>query len=170
MPATTQPPPHAMHNPWGTFDVQPTSTGLRFQIETVDPRNGWIAAGLTAKSVTATLWLAPGFWRGAGMLLLLLALDALYFFAALRRARLSWIEVRPDGLTIWDDARYPDRAKFFDRRSISERQLDCDTGLTFRYGVHDVQASTPFWSEREFEVFHDMFERAVAKLWFNQNL
>mgnify|MGYP000896389305 CR=1 FL=1 len=30
MPATTQPPPHAIHNPWGTFDVQPTSTGLRF--------------------------------------------------------------------------------------------------------------------------------------------
>ena len=64
----------------------------------------------------------------------------------------------------------PDVTHFFDQRGIEQRRLDFDTGLTLRYGIHEVQATPPFAIEREFEIFSVQLEQAVSRLWYQQNL
>ncbi len=165
-----QAPPPDAHNPFGTYAVDPTPTGIRFQVLTQDPRCALYLTALIGKSVVLALMGYSGVFLFIATLLPLLTLDAVLYLLCLRRTRLTWIEVRPDGLTVTPDIRKPDQARFFDRRAIARRELDCDAGLSLRYGIFDVQATPPFADEREFEVFHAHFEKACAKIWFHQNL
>lgn len=55
-------------------------------------------------------------------------------------------------------------------RCRTNRQLDCDVGLSFRYGIHDIAATPPFAIPREFEIFEVQLEQAIARLWLQENL
>ena len=162
----TTPPPG---NPYGTYFVQPTDHGLKFQVCVRDPRNTLILIALIGKSI-AFAWLATtGFWRFLGSLVMLLVLD-IVFYVCIAGIRLSWIEVRPDGLVITPRIDDEASAQFFDRRAITSRQLDFDQGLTFRYGIHDIRGTPGFANEREFEIFEMQLEQAIARLWHQENL
>lgn len=158
-----------IRNPYGTYTVQPTPTGIRFQVSTQHPHNKWVLTGLIVKSFGLALLAYTGFWNFLGAIALLLLLDA-FFFLCIRRIKLVWVEVRPDGLAITPDITTPNITKFFDRRAITQRQLDFDEGLTFRYGIFDLQATPPFANEREFEIFQVQLEHAISRLWHQQNL
>jgi hypothetical protein len=159
----------ATSNPYGTYTVQPTPTGIRFQVSTQHPHNKWVLTGLIGKSF-ALAWLTySGFWNFLGALMLFLILDVV-LFVCIRRIKLIWVEVRPDGLAITPEISMPDTKMFFDRRAITQRQLDFDAGFTFRYGIFDVQATQPFADDREFEIFQVQFEQAISRLWHQQNL
>jgi hypothetical protein len=171
MPATifTTTPRSAARDPYGSYRVWPTQTGICFQVSAHYPGNKWLLSALILKSLVLAAFTYNGVLPFLASLLLLLALDAL-FYLAVRRVLLVWIEVRPDGLSIWPDASQPDCKSFFDRRDITQRQLDFEGGLTFRYGIHDVQATPPFACTREFDIFTQQFEQAVSRLWHQQNL
>ena len=171
MPATASgaAPSSAIANPYGSYNVDPTATGLRFQVSVRDPRNSTILAALIAKSLLLALLTYSGFFAFIGTIILLLALDAL-LYVSISRTLLHWIEVRPDGLTITPDINAEASQQFFDRRGISRRELDYEAGLTFRYGIHDIRATPGFASEREFEIFEVQFEQAIARLWHQENL
>jgi len=173
MPATASgtAPPSPSSNPYGTYTVVPTATGIRFQVSTRHPHDKWVLAGLIVKSLglAGLTYSYSGLWNALGAVPLLLILDAL-FFLCIRRIKLVWVEVRPDGLTITPKISTPDVTKFFDRRGITQRQLDFDQGLTFRCGIFDVQATPPFANEREFEIFQVQLEQAISRLWHQQNL
>jgi len=156
-------------NPYGTYTVLPTATGIRFQVSTHHPNNKWLSAGLILKSFLLAALAYDGFWNLLGTLALLLILDAL-FYLGMRRIQLAWIEVRPDGLAITPNINAPDVTRFFDRRAITQRHLDFDAGLTFRYGIYDVEATPPFANEREFDIFSLQLEQAISRLWHQQNL
>lgn len=173
MPATASDaaPPSASSNPYGIYTVVPTATGIRFQVSTHHPLNKWVLAGLIVKSIAlaALTYAYSGLWNALGALALLLVLDPL-FFLCIRRIKLVWVEIRPDGVAITPEVRKPEVTKFFDRRGITQRQLDFDQGFTFRYGIFDVQATPPFANEREFEIFQLQLEQAISRLWHQQNL
>jgi len=158
-------------NPYGTYRVEPTAAGIRFQVSTHHPHNKWALTGLIAKTVgfAVSTYHYTGFWNALGALPLLLVLDLLLFLC-IRRIKLVWIEVRADGLTITPEITTPQIDSFFNRRRITQRQLDFDQGLTFRYGIYDVQATPPFANAREFEIFQVQFEQAISRLWHQQNL
>ena len=163
--------PSATSNPYGTYTVVPTATGIRFQVSTRHPGDKWVLTGLTIKSL-GLAWLTyafSGLWNAFGALPLFLLFNALLFFC-IRRTKLVWVEVRPDGLSITSEINTPDIERFFDRRGITQRQLDFDQGFTFRYGIFDVQATLPFANEREFEIFSVQLEQAISRLWHQQNL
>ena len=161
----------AVSSPWGTYKVWPTPTGICFQVSTHHPQNKWVLAGLIVKSLglAALTYAYSGFWNALGVLPLLLLLDALLILC-IRRIKLVWVEVRPDGLTITPEITTPDIRTFFNRVGITQRQLDFDQGFTFRYGIFDVQATPPFANPREFEIFQVQFEQAISRLWLQQNL
>ncbi len=156
-------------NPYGTYWVRPTDHGLQFQVSVRDPRNHTLLIALIGASLALALATYSGFWSFAGAFLLLLVLLPLPYFC-FARIRLTWIEVRPDGLAITQNAARHDSCQFFDRRAISHRELGFDTGLTFRYGIHDVQATPAFADEREFEILEVQLEQAIARLWHQSNL
>jgi|SRR6185369_7168298 hypothetical protein len=158
----------AATNPYGSSHVWPTDNGICFQV-TTHPGNLWLGLALPLKSVGLAVLCHDGFWSFLGLLGLLLALDP-FLYLALRRVRLAWIEVRPDGFTIIQNASKPKNAQFFDQRAIASRQVDFETGLTLRYGIHDVLATPPFAIEREFDIFSVQLEQAVSRLWHRQNL
>ena len=167
MPASAAHP--AGGNPYGTYAVEPTATGIRFQVSTYHPRNKWLLAGLLIKSLALAFLTYAGFRNFLTTLVLLLLLNT-GFYLGLRRIRLVWVEVRPDGLTITPNVARPAAAQFFDRRAITDRQLDFDGGLTFRYGIFDVQATPPFANHREFDIFSVQIEQSISRLWHQQNL
>ena len=177
--ATTTPPGTA--SPWGTYFVEPTEHGLRFQVSVRDPRNTLVLTALIISTAALAFLACTGFWSFLWLLLQLLVLDgALYPFLA--EIRLIWIEVRPDGLAVTPKIEKKRSKKsaeasgekssehFFNRRGIINRELDFDQGLTFRYGIHDIRATPGFANEREFEVFEVHFEQAIARLWHQENL
>ena len=169
MPASGAAPHAAGSNPYGTYTVEPTAAGIRFQVSAHHPRNKWLLAGLLLKSF-ALAWITyASLLDFLATLVLLLLLNAA-FYLGLRRVRLLWIEVRADGLTITPNVTRPGSAQFFDRRAITDRQLDFDGGLTFRYGIYDVQATPPFANDREFDIFSVQIEQAISRLWHQQNL
>src|SRR5262245_8816867 len=96
----------AAQNPYGNYLVSETGNGIRFQVTTHHPGNLRFGAALALKSLGLAAVLHAGFWNFLGVLVLLLALDVL-FYLGLRRVRLSWVEVRPDGFTITPDAARP---------------------------------------------------------------
>lgn len=156
-------------NPYGTYTVRPTDLGLELQISVRDPRNHKLLIALVGASVALALATYASVWSFAATLLLLLVLLPLPYFC-FAGIRLTWVEVRPDGLAITPNIAKPDKRQFFDRRAISHRELGFDTGLTFRYGIHDVHATPAFADEREFELFEEHFEKAIARLWHQENL
>jgi hypothetical protein len=159
----------APSNPYGTYFVQPTDHGLRFQVSVRDPRNTLILTILVGKSIVVALLASAGWWRFLLMLGQLFILDAL-FYSCVARTRLTWIEVRPDGLVITPKINQEASSQFFDRRAITSRALDFDQGLTLRYGIHDIRATPGFADEREFEIFELQLEQAIARLWHQENL
>jgi hypothetical protein len=161
-------PQSAIPNPYGNYWVRPTEHGLEFQVSVRDPRNNRLLAALIGKSLALALLTYAGFFSFVGVLILFLMLDAL-LYPCLVQIKLIWIEVRPDGLAITGDIAEAQSKKFFDRRAITQRELDYDAGLTFRYGIHDI-ATPPFASLREFEIFQVHFEQAIARLWHQENL
>src|SRR5262245_55565219 len=96
---------------WGSYDIRPTDTGIRLQIRVMHPRNDFVLGALIASSILIALIAATILWTFAGTLLLLLTLVPLAYLA-LYATRLTWIEVRPDGLAITRDAARPDRCRF----------------------------------------------------------
>src|SRR5690349_12359442 len=105
----------AAANPYGNYHVWPTDHGICFQVTTHHPDNKWVGLALGLKSVALATLFHAGFWNFLGLLVLLLGLDGLLYLG-LRRVRLAWIEVRPDGLAITQDAAKPDEKHFFDQR------------------------------------------------------
>jgi hypothetical protein len=158
-------------NPFGTYAVWPTPTGINFQVSVHDPKNKWLLASLIVKSLILAVltYFISGLLSSLGVLPVMLGLDALLYLC-IRRIKLIWIEVRPDGLTITPDITAQDVKTFFDRQGITQRELSFDEGFTFRYGIFDVQATPPFAIEREFEIYENQFEKAISKLWFQENL
>jgi hypothetical protein len=158
----------AVPDPYGTYWVRPTEHGLQFQVSVRDPRNNSLLAALIGKSIVLALLTCAGFWTFIGVLVTLVGLDLLLYLC-LMRSKLIWIEVRPDGLVIQPDIADENSERFFKSRAITQRALDFDAGLTFRYGIHDI-ATPPFASLREFEIFQVHFEMAIARLWHQENL
>ena len=159
----------AASNPYGNYRVSETPNGICFQVTTHHPDNKWVAASLFAKTILLVALFHNGIWSFLGMLCLLLPLDGVFYFF-IRRIRLAWIEVRPDGFSVTQDAARPDVAHFFDRRAVERHELGFDTGVALRYGIHDVQATPPFVIPREFEIFSIHFEKTVSRMWHQQNL
>lgn len=169
MPFATTTTPPGTANPWGTYFVEPTEHGLRFHVSVRDPRNTLVLAALIVSSAALAFLACSGFWSFLWLLLQLLVLDAA-LYPCLAQTRLTWIEVRPDGLAITPKTDKKTTRQFFNRRGIINHQLDFDQGLTFRYGIYDVRATPGFANEREFEVFEVHFEQAIARLWHQENL
>lgn len=174
MPATTSSaaPQSGVSDPYGNYKVWPTDLGIAFQIGVRNPDNNVVAVLLVAKTLGVAWLTYSGFWNCLGLLVLLLSLDALLYFGLyfyIAGSKLIWIEVRPDGLAITFDIADPSSARFFDRRAITQRELDYDAGLSFRFGIHDI-ATPPMASDREFQIFQAHFEKAIARLWHNENL
>ena len=55
-----------------------------------------------------------------------------------RRVRLAWIEVRPDGFTITQNASKPENTQFFDQRAIASSQSVASSEVVkaFRMPAH----------------------------------
>jgi hypothetical protein len=160
----------ASTNPYGNYLVWETDNGISFQATTYHPAANFRFGGaLALKSLVLAVLLHGGFWNFLGLLAVLFPFDLLLYFA-FRRVRLAWIEVRPDGFTITPDSRRPKESHFFDRRGIEDRQLEFDTGLTLRYGIHDLRALPAFAIEREFEIFSQQLEEVISRVWHQQNL
>jgi hypothetical protein len=71
-------------NFWGSYRVEPTPNGIRFQVSVRDPHNNLLLAALIAFTFALAIVTYAGFWTFIGMLLLLLMLggDPLFQFRA----------------------------------------------------------------------------------------
>jgi hypothetical protein len=156
-------------NPWGTYDIRPTEHGIEFRLSVRDPRNNILLAALVALSIALAFFACAGFWSFLFLLIQLLVLGG-GLHVCLAGTTLAAIEVRPDGLRITPRIDEPRSAQFFDRRSITNPQLDFSEGLTFRYGIYDIRATPAFGNAREFEMFETHFLSALARLWHQSNL
>ena len=166
---TMQSPTPGILHPYDTYRIEPTEHGLRFQVSVRNPRNNLVLIALMAKSVLLAFIFCNGFWSFVGILSLLLGINGI-FYHVIASTTLHWIEVRPDGLCITPNVDEQASIRFFHRRHLTRRELDFHGGLTFRCGIYDVRATPGFANEREFELFEDHFEQAIARLWHTQNL